>query len=122
VIILVDLTHWKRWLWVNERAQLAVSLLYFSIILIPVVIDTIVWIAVIVVGAGNMLVGGLYEAYFDYRIIKYIKKLGDSYPDGTILKIMRELLVTIVSGNLMLEKGGRLATGHDPEKHHDTWS
>jgi len=32
----------KRWLWVNELAQLAASLLCFSIILIPAVIDTIV--------------------------------------------------------------------------------
>jgi hypothetical protein len=37
-----NITTKKRWLWVNELAQLAVSLLCFSIILIPVVIDTIV--------------------------------------------------------------------------------
>jgi len=99
-----DITTKKRWLWVNNLIQLAVSMFFFSIILIPVTIDTIVWIAVIVVGAGNMLIGGLYEAHLDYRIVKYINNMGRSDLDETKLEIKRELLVTIAAGNLKLEK------------------
>jgi hypothetical protein len=83
---------------------------FFSIILIPVVIDTIMWIAIIVVGAGNMITGGLYEAHLDYLIVKYVKNMDDSYPDDTKLKIKRELLVTIASGNLKLDKGSPQVT------------
>jgi len=96
-----NITTKERWLWVNNLVQLAISLFCFSIILIPVVIDTIVWIAVIVVGAGNMLIGGLYEAHLDYRIVKYVSAIGGP----TKLQMKRELLVTIASGNLMLGKG-----------------
>jgi hypothetical protein len=74
------------------------------VLLIPVTIDTIIWISVIIVGAGNMLVGGLYEAHLDYRIMNYIKDISQG-TDEDKLRIKRELLVTVASGNLMLEKG-----------------
>ncbi|TAQ83360.1 hypothetical protein B7494_g8318 [Chlorociboria aeruginascens] len=82
--------------------QLLVSLFLFILILFPIIIDTLVWIFVIVSGAGNMLVGALYEAHLDYRIVKYIKE-GDL--DESTLDRRRELLVTIACGNLMLETG-----------------
>jgi len=96
--------HATRYPKVNDYLQLLFSLLCFLVILIPVTIDTVLWISVIIIGAGNMLVGGLYEAHLDYRIMKYIKDM----PHGTDedqLRIKRELLVTVASGNLMLEKG-----------------
>jgi hypothetical protein len=58
----------------------------------------------IVIGAGNMLVGGLYEAHLDCRIMKYTKDMAHG-TDEDKLRIKRELLVTVASGNLMLEKG-----------------
>jgi hypothetical protein len=51
-----------------------------------------------------MLVGGLYKAHLDYRIVKYIKDMAHG-TDEDKLRIKRELLVTVASGNLMLEKG-----------------
>jgi hypothetical protein len=96
--------HATRYPWINNYLQLSVSLLSFMVILIPVTIDTIVWISVIVVAAGNMLVGGIYEAQLDYRILKYIKEMAHG-TDEDKLRIKRELLVTVASGNLMLDRG-----------------
>ncbi|KAG4428815.1 hypothetical protein IFR05_015700 [Cadophora sp. M221] len=93
-----------RFRWLNSFVQLFVSLLCFTVILIPVAIDTIIWIAVIIVGAGNMLVGGLYEAHLDYRIVNYVRNLDHGTDEGK-LRIKRELLVTVTSGNLLLENG-----------------
>jgi hypothetical protein len=105
-----EITKKERWLWVNDFVQLARSMFFFSVILIPVFIDTVVWIAVIVVGAGNMLTGGLYEAHLDYRIVKYIEDMNRSpltYPDDqdeAKLEMKRELLITIAAGNLKLDE------------------
>lgn len=103
----IEITKKKRWFWINEFAQLARSMFYFSIILFPVFIDTIVWIAVIVIGAGNMLTGGLYEAFLDYRIVRYVEtrnRSGRDNLDVAELEMKRELLVTIAAGNLKLDE------------------
>jgi hypothetical protein len=94
-----------RWLWVNSFLELMISVCLFLVIMIPVIVDTIVWISVIVVGAGNMLISGLYEAHLDYRLVKYLRNMSDSDTDEANLAVRRELLVTIASGNLLLEKG-----------------
>jgi hypothetical protein len=60
-------------------------------------IDTILWITVIVVCAGNMLVAGLYEAYLDYRIVKKVQDTTLSLEDRT------DLLLSLVSGNLIID-------------------
>jgi hypothetical protein len=96
--------HATRYPKVNDYLQLLFSLICFLVLLIPVTIDTVLWISVIVIGAGNMLVGGLYEAHLDYRILKYTKDKPHGI-DEDELRIKRELLVTVASGNLMLEKG-----------------
>jgi len=92
----------SRYSWVQEAAQLLVSMCCFAIILIPVLIDTVLWITVIVVGAGNMLMGGLYEAHLDYRILGYIKTLND-VTDKDTLQMKTELLVAVACGNLELD-------------------
>lgn len=96
--------HATRYPKVNDYLQLSFSLVCFLVLLVPVAIDTVLWISVIVIGAGNMLVGGLYEAHLDYRIMKYIKDMAHG-TDEEKLRVKRELLVTVASGNLMLEKG-----------------
>lgn len=80
--------------------RLGISLFSAVGLLIPIVVDTIVWIAMIILGAGYMMIEGLYEALLDYRIMEY---LTDNHPhptssshDPTI-----ELLVTVVAGNLL---------------------
>ncbi|PMD34068.1 hypothetical protein L207DRAFT_517297 [Hyaloscypha variabilis F] len=100
--------HATKYPKINDYLQLLFSLLCFLVMLIPVTIDTILWISVIVIAAGNMLVGGLYEAHLDYRIMKFIKDMPHGM-DKNQLRIKKELLVTVASGNLMLEKG-------DPQK------
>lgn len=92
----------SRYFWVQETVQLVVSMVCFAILLIPVFIDTVLWITVIVVGAGNMLMGGLYEAHLDYRILGYIKTLSD-VTNKEKLSMKTELLVAVACGNLDLE-------------------
>jgi hypothetical protein len=92
-----------RWGWFNEFVELGVSAFCFAIILIPVVLDTMIWIIVIICGAGNMIVGGLYEAHLDWRICRFVKGMKSEVAEDLVAK--RELLVTITSGNLMLDKG-----------------
>ncbi|KAJ9151797.1 hypothetical protein NKR23_g2664 [Pleurostoma richardsiae] len=95
------------WSVVNRLVQLSRSLLLFSVILFPVFIDTLIWIFAIVVGAGNMIVAGLYEAHIDYRIVKYVQQMQQStrLADRTATGVQKELLVTITSGNLLLPQG-----------------
>jgi hypothetical protein len=57
-----NLTRWESF---NNFVQLLVSLACFAVLLFPVVVDATVWIVVIIVSAGNMLVGALYEAHLD---------------------------------------------------------
>lgn len=98
----VELTTKTRYKLVNHTIQLVVSLVCFVIILIPVIIDTTIWIVVIILGAGNMLVGGLYEAQLDYRLVKYVRAMEKREETAGL---RTELLVTVTSGNLRLEKG-----------------
>lgn len=79
-------------------------MLCFSIILVPVVLDSIIWIVAIVNCAGNLLVGGLYEAHLDYRVLEYIKKLGH-VTNKDQLELKTELLVAVACGNLDLASG-----------------
>ncbi|KAL3427639.1 hypothetical protein PVAG01_01148 [Phlyctema vagabunda] len=69
-----------------------------------------------------MIIGGLYEAVIDFRIIKYVKNLDDSN-----LAVKRELLATLASGNLRLSPrspsdpktkilSSLQPTGADPER------
>jgi hypothetical protein len=83
--------------WLFSLLRLTVSLLLSTIILIPVIIDTILWIIVIVVVAGNMLVAGLYETYLDYRIVQRVQDTNISLDDRT------KLLLTLVSGSLIID-------------------
>lgn len=88
----------------NGFLRLAISMVLFLIILLPVFIDTVIWMSTIVVAAGNMIVSGIYEAFIDYRIIKYVQSL-DGNNNEAMLERKRQLLITIASGNLQLGKG-----------------
>lgn len=86
-----------RYQWFNSLIRLAVSLMMSTIILIPIIIDTILWIAVILVCAGNMLVAGLYEINLDYRIAQRVQGTKISVDDRT------KRLLTVVSGSLIID-------------------
>lgn len=106
-----DIDKWSRsltsWKAVNEVVRLIVWLLCFAFILILVIFDNVCWITSVIVGAGDMIVSGLYEAYMDYRIVKFVENMGEAL-DELELSNKRELLVTVICGNLMLDKGNPL--------------
>ncbi|KAF8863795.1 hypothetical protein BDZ45DRAFT_88641 [Acephala macrosclerotiorum] len=104
--------QWQRrltgWDSVNDGVQLVVSPLCFMIIMIPITIDAIIWIIIIIiVGAGNMIAGGIYEAHPDYRVVKYVTDMEETM-DEDELSLKRELLVTVACGDLTLDKGAPL--------------
>ncbi|SPO05242.1 related to putative protein [Cephalotrichum gorgonifer] len=89
----------------NVVARKIVSLLLILISLMFVVIDTIIWVILIMGTAGIMMVAGLHEALLDYKILKALAR-GRTGPQQ--LRATVELLVTVVSGNLRLNgNGGR---------------
>lgn len=67
-----------------------------------VFVDNLIWIFMIVVGAGPMLIGGLYEAVLDHLILQSIRRSGpqrrqDRRQDE---KDQQELLTILALGNL----------------------
>lgn len=64
---------------------------------VTVVFDNIVWIAVIMALAGPMMLSGLYEAVLDWRILTLLSN--HQLPIEEVV----ELLVIVVSGNLLRE-------------------
>lgn len=107
----------------NRALQSSIVFLGFIFAWIPVLVDGVLWIMIIVVGAGNMIIGGLYEAVIDasmicldrglliltllqFRILKFVKALDDipALDDSSALAMKRELLATLACGNLRLSK------------------
>lgn len=77
-----------------------------SILLLPIVfvVDNVVWMIIILSGAGPMLIGGLYEAVVDSRLIEHMRSQRHSH-DGLDTQQKIKLLTTLVSGNLILDIG-----------------
>ena len=99
----------KRLQWIYYPIMLPLSM-FVSFVLRPLVaiIDNAIWIVMIFVGAGSMLIGGLHEALLDYRIVHYIRA------EPTITARHKvELLLTLVSGNLMRDIGNPQAEIYD---------
>ena len=111
-----------RFRWLSGLFKLGVWLVVSILLVIPLVIlDSILWISAIVTTAGPMMIGGLYEALLDSRLLEII---GDVTPPERLLtdheKI--QLLVAVVSGNLMRDIGHpqteiphSLSTAQDPQ-------
>jgi hypothetical protein len=89
--------------WLDKAVHRAIYVPLFTFILIPVAFDTMIWIFMIMVGAGNMIVAGLLEAHIDHRIVRYCRD--ESNNDENDLRRKKELLTTVVAGNLQMEKG-----------------
>ncbi|MCJ1345246.1 hypothetical protein MMC31_003452, partial [Peltigera leucophlebia] len=77
-----------------------------AILLLPsiFVVDNVVWMVIILSGAGPMLIGGLYEAVVDSRLIEYMRSQRHTHGDLSIQQKIK-LLTTLVSGNLVLDIG-----------------
>lgn len=71
--------HLTRWSSFNNFVQLLMSLACFAVLLFPVVVDATVWIVVIIVSAGNMLVGALYEAHLDVSDLMVVSHVMGSF-------------------------------------------
>jgi len=76
---------------------------------IIVIFDTAVWVFTIFACAGPMLVGGLHEAFIDYKILGHIDdhshNPADDVDNDNVARTLSnsekaELLLTMVSGNL----------------------
>lgn len=95
----------QRRTWIRWILQL-LNLIIFAVnstLLLPLVfvVDNVVWMIIILSGAGPMLIGGLYEAVVDSRLIEYMRQSRDELSNQDKIK----LLTTLVSGNLILDIG-----------------
>ena len=79
-----------------------ISLPKYALILAVLITDSVAWIAVILTLAGPMMLGGLYEAVLDWKILHYLKSdTGSQLNEVDAV----ELLITVVSGNLLHTDG-----------------
>lgn len=67
-----------------------------------VFVDNLIWIFMIVIGAGPMLIGGLYEAVLDHLILQSIRRSDPNRRQDRVqeVKEQRELLTVLALGNL----------------------
>ncbi|EGO54959.1 hypothetical protein NEUTE1DRAFT_111545 [Neurospora tetrasperma FGSC 2508] len=122
--ILLSTSRFKDWIWrilprpQDGKARKAVTFLVGIVLLaldtLSGAFDALLWIVVVMGMAGPMMVGGLHEAVLDYKIVRALKK-GAHRQEGAkgtppTLQSLRdtvEILVTAISGNLVMgEKGG----------------
>ncbi|KAK3486281.1 hypothetical protein B0T13DRAFT_158361 [Neurospora crassa] len=121
--ILLSTSRFKDWIWrilplpQNGKARKAVTLLVGIVLLaldtLSGAFDALLWIIVVMGMAGPMMVGGLHEAVLDYKIVRALKE-GAHRQEGTegkppTLKSLRdtvEVLVTAISGNLVMGENG----------------
>ena len=94
--------HRKRIRWILHLLNLIIFAVKWTLLLpLVFVVDNVVWMIIILSGAGPMLIGGLYEAVVDSRLIEYMR-----HPDGALSTQHKiNLLTTLVSGNLILDIG-----------------
>ena len=93
----------RTWIrWILHLLNLIIFAVKWTLLLpLVFVVDNAIWMIIILSGAGPMLIGGLYEAVVDSRLIEYMRHSGDAL--STQDKI--NLLTTLVSGNLILDIG-----------------
>lgn len=94
-----------RFRWLPGLFRLAVWVGLSIFLVVPlIVLDSILWISAIVATAGPMMVGGLYEALLDSRLLKIIRDA--TLPEPLLTHHEQiQLLVAVVSGNLMRDIG-----------------
>lgn len=114
----------RTWIrWIRHLLNLIIFAVKWTLLLpLVFVVDNAVWMIIILSGAGPMLIGGLYEAVIDSRLIKYMRSQRHLHGAlSTQDKI--KLLTTLVSGNLILDIGEpqeSLAESLSMVKEHDT--
>lgn len=111
----------NRFRWLSGLFRLAIWVALSIFVVIPlVVLDSILWISAIVTTAGPMMIGGLYEALLDSRLLAIMQNA--TPPDRPLSHHEKiQLLVAVVSGNLMRDIGHpqieipqSLSTAQDP--------
>ena len=110
--------------WLSGLFRLAIWVVVSVVLVVPLVVfDSILWISTIVTTAGPMMIGGLYEALLDSRLLQLLRDA--SPPDRPLTKTEKiQLLVAVVSGNLMRDIGHpqkeipqSLSMAQDPHNH-----
>ncbi|KAI9793854.1 MAG: hypothetical protein M1816_007106 [Peltula sp. TS41687] len=66
-----------------------------------VILDTLIWLAVVFVFAGPMLLSGFYEGRLDRRLLTYVEQQMNA--DRLKLHIRAQILFTVLVGNLQLD-------------------
>jgi hypothetical protein len=81
----------------TTKLKYAISKLKPALQLCVMMLDNIVWIALILALAGPMMLSGLYEAVLDWKILDtLLSEVGRQLDEAAAV----ELLATVVSGNL----------------------
>lgn len=94
-----------RFRWLPGLLRLAIWVGLSIFLVVPlIVLDSILWISVIVATAGPMMVGGLYEALLDSRLLEIIRDATLPRPLLTHHEKVQRV-VAVVSGNLMRDIG-----------------
>lgn len=95
--------------WIKDTtgpiARMIISLLLLLPAILCAVLDTVIWVILIMSMAGPMMVAGLHEAMLDYKILRALIARDSLLSQGAEdeqLTTAVELLVTVVSGNLRL--------------------
>jgi hypothetical protein len=85
-VIDVDYTEYfeSKFQILNSFLRLIIFLVGIIFVLLPVFVDSVLWIITVVVSAGNMIIGGLYEAVIDVRLLFSLYKHGDTNVDFSI--------------------------------------
>lgn len=110
--------------WLFKIIRIVIWVVVSIVLVVPLVVfDSVIWISTIISAAGPMMIGGLYEALLDSRLLGAIR---DAIPSDHPLtnEERKQLLVAVVSGNLMRDIGRpqteiprSLATARDPQDH-----
>lgn len=70
----------------------------FLIAVVTVSLDTLIWLALCFAFAAPMILSGIYEAFLDHRILKFLDEEGKKLP----VEMRAKLLYIILVGNLDL--------------------
>lgn len=95
--------------WIKDTtgpiARMVISLLLLLPAIFCAVLDTVIWVILIMSMGGPMMAAGLHEAMLDYKILRALiardSQLSQGAEDEQLTTAV-ELLVTVVSGNLRL--------------------
>ncbi|KAG0646816.1 hypothetical protein D0Z07_6488 [Hyphodiscus hymeniophilus] len=83
----------SQWAFISTPARFLVAVVMVSI-------DTLIWLALCFVFAAPMILSGIYEAFWDHKILKFLSVEGGKLP----VEIRARLLYVVLVGNIDLNR------------------